>query len=250
MPNDLLSFARGKQSEIFVSDVNALGAPATEPDDVTITVGAAADAGDTEADLRVAAGTLQLRKNLILAFDDGATVVLLRVTEDTVIDATASTVPVDAIAGDEPGIPAALTTDHVAVWDQLHRVLGTESANFAVADNVNQLTPASYEAAYAGAVWDEDEATSKGWSIPRQGRFKVGDHALQQCEIANLEERELWVKVVYADEGGDPGRVYEGRARVRNLQVDAPATGVLDASWTWQGQGRPKRTDLTGGSYN
>jgi hypothetical protein len=244
MPNDLLSFARGKASEIFVSDVFALGAIASEPTDVTITVGTSAAAGDTEADLRVAAGTLQLRKNLILAFDDGATVVLLRVTEDTVIDDTASTVPVDAVAGDVPGLPGALTTSHVALWDRLHRVLGTETAGFQVADNVNQLTPASYEAAFAGAVWDEDEATSKGWSIPRQGRFKAGDHALRQCETANLEEREVWVKVVYAREDGQPGRVYEGRARVRNLQIDPPATGVLDASWTWQGQGRPKRTDL------
>ena len=243
---DLLTFARGKNSEVFVSPAVALGAIATEPQDVTITVGTAASVGATVADLRVAAGTLTLRKNLILAFVDGPDTVYVRVTAETVIDNTASTVPVDAIVGDVPGIDAALTTDHVAVWDQLHRVLGTESANFAIADNVNQLTPASYEARFAGAVWDEDEATSKGWSIPRQGRFKVGDYALRQCEIASLEERELWVKVVYADENGDPGRVYEGRARVRNFQVDAPATGVLDAGWTWQGQGRPKRTDLAG----
>lgn len=243
---DLLTFARGKNSEIFVSDAAALGTIATEPADATITVGTQADVGDTVADLRVAAGTLTLRKNLILAFDDGATTVLVRVTADTTIDATASAVPVDAIAGDTPGITGTLTTGHTAVWDQLHRVLGTESANFAVADNVNQLTPASYEARFAGTVWDEDEATSKGWSIPRAGRFKAGDYALRQCEIANLEEREVWVKVVYADEDGDPARVYEGRARVRNFSVDAPATGVLDASWTWQGQGRPKRTDLAG----
>lgn len=244
---DLLTFARGKNSEVFVSDTAALGAVATEPADATITVGTQAAVGAVVADLRVASGTLDLRKNLILAFDDGSDPVYVRVTADTTIGTGASTVPVDAIVGDTPGIDGLLTTSHTAAWDRLHRVLGTESANFAVADNVNQLTPASYEARFAGAVWDEDEATSKGWSVPRTGRFKAGDYALRQCEMAALQEREVWVKVVYADENGDPARVYEGRARVRNFSVDAPATGVLDASWTWQGQGRPKRTDLAGG---
>jgi hypothetical protein len=245
--SDLLTFARGKNSEIFTSDAFPLGSIASEPVDVTITVGTLASAGATTADLRIASGSLQLRKNLILAFVEGPSTVFIRVTEDTVITDSASAVPVDRIAGDEPGIDADLTTSHTAVWDRLHRVIGTESANFAVADNVNNLTPASYEAKYAGAVWEEDEATSKGWSIPRQGRFKAADHAFRQTEIASLEEREAWVKVVYADEDGAAARVYEGRARVRNFATDAPATGVLDASWTWQGQGRPKRTDLTAG---
>lgn len=242
--SDLLTFARGKNSEIFQGDAVALGSLATEPADVTITVGATAAAGATSASLACTT-TVTLRKNLILAFVDGADTVLVRVTADTTITSTPSPVPVDAIAGDLPGIPGELTTDHTAVWDQLNRVIGTESAGFSSSDNVNALTPASYESAFAGTVWAEDEATSKSWSIARSGRFKANDHGLAQAETAHFEEREVWVKVVYPDENGNPARIYEGRARVRNFSVDPPATGVVDASWTWQGQGRPKRTDLS-----
>lgn len=240
---DLLTFARGKNSEIFQSDAAAAGALATEPADVTITVTVGAAAGDTSVTLACAT-TITLRKNLILAFDDGATTVLVRVTADTTIGAGGAPVPVDAVAGDLPGIPGALTTSHEAVWDQLHRVIGTESAGFSLTDNVQTLTPATYEAAFAGTTWAEDEATSKSWQIARSGRFKGSDYALGQVETAAFQEREVWVKVVYPDEDGTPVRIYEGRARVRNLAVDPPATGVVDASWTWQGQGKPKRTDL------
>lgn len=241
---DLLTFARGKNSEIFQSDAVAIGAIATEPADVTIEVDTAASAGATTVTMSCAT-TVTLRRNLILAFDDGSTTVLLRVTEDTEITPAGVAVPVDAVAGDVPGIPGALTLSHTAVWDQLHRVIGTESAGFSMTDNVQTLTPATYEAAFAGTTWAEDEATSKAWQIARSGRFKGGDYALGQVELAQFEEREVWVKVVYPDEDGTPVRIYEGRARVRNLSVDPPATGVVDASWTWQGQGRPKRTDLT-----
>lgn len=244
---DLLTFARGKNAEIFQSDAFAQGTLATEPADVTITVGTGVAAGVLSVDLACAT-TITLRRNLILAFDDGSTTVLVRVTADTTIGAVAAPVPVDAVAGDLPGIPGALTTSHAAVWDQLHRVIGTESAGFSLSDNVQTLTPATYESAFAGAVWAEDEATSKAWAIARSGRYKAGDYALSQVEIAQFEEREVWVKVVYPDEEGTPARIYEGRARVRNLAIDPPATGVVDASWTWQGQGRPKRTDLTAAS--
>lgn len=241
---DLLTFARGKNSEIFQSTAFAQNAIAAEPLDVTITVGTGVAAGATAVNLACAT-TVVLRKNLILAFSDGTTTVLLRVTAETTIGAAPAAVPVDAVAGDLPGIPGALTTSHEAVWDQLHRVIGTESAGFSLTDNVQTLTPATYEAAFTGTTWAEDEATSKTWAIARSGRFKAGDYALGQTEIAQFEEREVWVKVVYPDEEGTPARIYEGRARVRNLAVDPPATGVVDASWTWQGQGRPKRTDLT-----
>jgi hypothetical protein len=241
---DLLTFARGKNSEIFQSDAFALGTLASEPPDVTIEVDTGVAAGATSVTLSCAS-TIVLRRNLILAFADGATTVLVRVTEETTIGSGGAAVPVDAVAGDLPGIPGALTTSHEAVWDQLHRVIGTESAGFSMTDNVQALTPATYESAFAGTTWAEDEATSKAWSIARSGRFKGADYALSQVELAQFEEREVWVKVVYPDEEGTPVRIYEGRARVRNLSVDPPATGVVDASWTWQGQGRPKRTDLT-----
>lgn len=245
---DLLTFARGKNSEIFQSDAAAIGVLATEPADVTIEVDVAADAGDTSVTLSCAS-TITLRRNLILAFDDGSTTVLVRVTEETTIGAGGAVVPVDAVAGEIPGIPADLTTSHEAVWDQLHRVIGTESAGFSLTDNVQTLTPATYESAFAGTTWAEDEATSKAWAIARSGRFKGNDYALGQVELAAFQEREVWVKVVYPDDNGVPVRIYEGRARVRNLAVDPPATGVVDASWTWQGQGRPKRTDLGAPAY-
>ena len=244
MSNELLTFARGKYSEVFQSDAFAAGVNASEPADVTISVDSIAAAGATSATLSCPT-TITLRKNLILSFTDGSDEVLVRVTEDTSIGSGGASVPVDAVAGDEPGIPAQLSASHTATWDQLHRVVGTESAGFATNDNTNTLTPASYETAYSGTTWAEDEATSKGWSVPRSGRFKAGDHALQQAEIANLEEREVWIKVVYADEDNEAARAYEGRARVRNFSVDPPASGVLDASWTWQGQGKPKRTVLS-----
>lgn len=242
---DLIAFAKGKFTEIFQGELAAAGARATEPTDVTITVSAPAAIGDKTVQLRNAPGPLQLRKGLILAFIDGPDEVQLQVTADTVITASTGAVPVNRVTGeDDAGLDKPLSVAHVATWDQLHRVYGTESANFTGADQTNVMNPATYESKFVGAGWQEDEATSKSWTIPREGLFRGDDFAFGLVRSAWFQEREVWVKVVYTDPDGNPVELWEGRAKVRNLTYNAPAGDMVRASWTWNGQGIPKHLVL------
>lgn len=243
---ELIPFSRGKASEVFVSDLAAPNARATEPADVTITVAVPADAGATSVELRCVT-PLTLRRGLILVFTDGTPDedVLLIVTEDTAITDAAGTVPVDRLVGEEDaGIELPLSAGHTALWDQLHRVFGTESAAYSLTDQLSVLNPATYESKFIGATWSEDEATSKSATIPREGLFNPHDHAYELMEDASHEEREVWVKVVYPDADGIPARLFEGRSKVRNFAVQPPASDLVRCTWTWNLQGKPKRVKL------
>lgn len=238
-------FVRGKRTGVYTSDAFPKGVKATKPTPVTFTVAAAAAAGATSVSLTVPAGTVTLRENQILTFNEGDPgEVRLVVTEETTVADTSTPVPVDALEGEAgDGIPGALAENDTATWDRLYRVLGTSNSPYSLTRNAQNLQSVTYDNAESSS-WDESETTSKSWTVGRQGNFKPRDHAFRQNRLAAHEDREVWLQQILADEDGAPAHVKEGRAIVDAYQEDPPADGIVTASWTWQGQGRPSFADI------
>lgn len=233
---------RGKYTSLRVSAAAATGVQATEPADIVLTAPTGASVGDTTVDLTVPSGTAELKKNQILEFSGGAIVV---VTADVSVGTTATATAIDDPDGETgDGIDTAIAGAETATWDGLYEVLGTDDSQFQIGENVQELNPASYQDAYGGTAWSEDEEQSKNWQISRGGRFKIDDYAYQQIRLAGLEGREMWVKRVLADEANAEAEATEGRAKVRGFTTTAPAAGIVDASWTFRGQGSPAVTAL------
>lgn len=239
------TFARGKPTGVYTSAAYPVGVRATKPTPVTLTVEASASAGATTVSLSVASGTVTLQENQILVFNEGdPDEVKCVVTTTTEVTTSNTSVPVDAVEGQTgDGIPGALAENDTAVWDRLYRVLGTSRSPLSLTENTSQLTSITYDSAQA-MTWDEMEINSKGWTLGREGRFKAHDPGYIETETAAYEGREVWVQRILPDEQGAPTRLTEGRAIVTNFQDDPPADGIIDASWTWQGQGKPSRATL------
>lgn len=235
---------RGKRTGVYCSDAFPKGVKATKPTPVTLTVEAAATAGATTVSLSSSAD-VTLRNQQMLVFNEGeVNEVKCIVTADTPVTSSATSVPVDVVEGEAgAGLPGPLAVDDEAVWDRLYRVHGTSNAPLTVNDNTQNLQSITYDSSEAMA-WDEVEVISKGWQFGRQGNFKPRDHSFNQNELAAYEGRELWLQRILPDEDGLPAKVQEGRVIVTNWADDAPAEGVITASWVWQGQGRPSRATL------
>lgn len=242
MPLDS-SFIKAKPTGLYVSAAAASGSKATQPSDVTLTVGAAGAAAAATTVPMTTSADITLVKNQILEFTGGIELV---VTADTAITTGGGevSVPVDSVDGDEgDGIPAALVSGDTATWDQLYRVLGTEQSDYSVNEQSNQLRSVTYDSAESMS-WDESSADSKSWQIQRSGRFKVDDYAFKQIQLAAHEDRELWLKQVSPREDGSPAQEKEGRVKVRGYSETNPASGIYDVGYTLAGQGKPTITDI------
>lgn len=227
-------FVRGMPTGLYVSAAFPTGQKATAPTPVTITNTANANAGDTSLTLS-SATDVWLEANQILIFDDVPVIVTAR----TQVTSTPAAVPVDAVegvAGD--GIPDDIPENETASWDRMYRVMGTESSDLNITEGTQELSSVTYDSGQAMS-WDEQEITSRGWNIPRNGRFKPNDPAYLAVRAAGLSKREVWVKRILADEDGDAGQIEQGRATVTGFTVTAPASGMVDANWVFQGQGQP-----------
>lgn len=236
------SFSRGMPTGLYVSAAAPAGQKATKPTAVTLTVGTGVSAGATSLSLSSSAD-VTLVKNQILIFNAASTPVPVLVTADTAVTSTPGAVPVDAVdglAGD--GIPDDLSSSDTATWDRMYRVLGTETSDFNVTEGTQELSSVTYDSGQ-NMSWDEQEITSRGWNIPRGGRFKPNDPAYKAVRACGLSKREVWVKRILADEDGAAAQIEQGRATVTGFSNTAPASGIVDANWTFQGQGEPEVTD-------
>lgn len=228
------TFVKGQNVGVHISEVQ--GTKAVAPADITITV--TADAAVAALALTLdSSADITLRKNQLLTF--GAVEVV--VTADTaIVTGTPVSVPVDASEGDAgDGISAEILTNATATWDQLYRVLGTAQSDFSISEQTNQLSSTTYDSSSA-LSWDEVEITSKGWQVARQGRFKPSDYAYQQIFAAALNGKELWFKHVSPDEDGAPAALREGRVKITGYAETNPSDGIIDANWTFSGQGKPE----------
>ena len=233
MPYDV-KFASGRYTGLFISDVQSGAAVAPTAETITVaTAGAAAGA----LTIPVNAITNPIYRGKVLKFSNGVEAIL---TADAAAGATSLTVDnVSGTAG--AGISGAIAAGVTASNDRLWRLLGTSSSNYTVNENnVQQLQSTTYETVDSMS-WDTSEAASKGWQIPRQGRFKSDDRAFRQVFTAAHNDKELWVRYILPQEDGAAGLTITGRVKVRNFDAPSPADGITDANFTLVGQGEPVR---------
>ena len=229
------TFVKGKKVAVFISDVQ--NGKAVAPAPVTINMEAPAAAGAVSLSVTSSAN-VTLRKNTILKFGT----VLVLVTADTPLTAVAANLPVDTVEGDEgAGIPEAIPDTASATYDGLHRVLGTQSSNFALTESSNNLSSVTYDASDV-VSWDESSQTSKGWNFARAGRFKPTDHAWRQVSQAAKTGKEIWIKHVTPDENGNAAVTRVGRVTIEGYSESNAAEGIIDANWTFKGQGKITET--------
>lgn len=238
MPLDQ-TFVKSRPTGLYISETAAAGAEAAAPNPVTFTVKSAASKGATSIDI---AGDVEttLYPNQVLVFNEGdGDEVTLVVTEEVVVATSSTSVTVDGFEGEVgAGIADALGENDEAEWDGLFRVMGTVEANFGITEGTSSLTSNTYDS--TGAVsWDESDATSKAFNVPRQGRFKPHDKAYRIIMRAAMNDREVFIKHVAPDEKGNPAKITTGRAKVRAYSESNPADGIYDVSYTLEGQGKP-----------
>lgn len=234
MPYDT-TYARGRYTGVFISAVQ--DGTAVAPTAETVTVSAEATAGATS--LSVDAITNAIKAGQTFTASGGEEFI---VTADAAAGATS--LSVDSIGGDEgSGLDGTIAAAETFSNTLLYRVLGTSSTNVTINENnVQQLQSVTYETTDTMS-WDSSDAASKGWQVPRQGRYKVNDYAYRQVRTAALNDKEVWLEERLPDEAGDVGEVWAGRAKVRNFDIAAPADGIVDATWTFVGQGAPTVTN-------
>lgn len=233
------SYVKAIHTGLYISELAPKGAKAEKPNPVTFTVAASATKGDTTVSLK-ADRAVEVAANQILVFNAGSGDELtLVVTEAVEVTTTATAVSVNRLEGDVgDGIDGALTEDDEAEWNGLYRVLGTSEAPVNITEGVSELSSTTYDTGRTIA-WNESDANSKSFNIPRSGRFKARDKAYRIIFEAAKTDRELYVLQVAPDENGEPAREFEGRVKVRNYNESNPAEGIYDVSYTLQGQGKP-----------
>jgi len=225
-------FVKGLRTGYYVSPLAAPGQKATRPTPAVITVGADAEAGDLTLSLS-SASPVTLLAGASLNFGG----VSALVTEDTALTSSPAPVPVRALSG-------AVAEDATAPWNGMLRISSTASSEVAVTEGTNQLRSITYDSSEE-PEWDEAQVTSLGWTMDRGGRFRPNDPAYLVVEQAALTKREVFVERILPDEDGNPARYQAGRAIVTNFRVPSPAEGMVDASWTFTGQGRLETGAIT-----
>ena len=240
MPLDT-TFAKAKETILKVSAPLLNADTAVEPVDVTISLTAAATAGDTS--LTVAALPAALKKNNILTFTWGTgNSVDVLITANA--DAGATTVAVDSVAGDVgDGVPA-IDISATATFDQLYRVAGTETADLTLSEGVTTYTSNTYDSANA-VVYDTATIDTASWSISRVGRQKLSDYGYVQCHNAAFQKLPVWVKLERPGENNVIAVTYEGVAWVTGFSDTGAATALNDGGWTFQGNGKIYMTRTT-----
>lgn len=80
----------------------------------------------------------------------------------------------------------------------------------------------------------------QSWTLDRRGRYHQADPGYQTALQAALAARRVRVLRVLPTPDGQPGQAQRGLAYVTDLANPSPATGIVDASWNFQGHGAPE----------
>ena len=229
-----VTFPKAKETSLRVSAPFTNADTATKPTAVTISLTAAAEAGDTS--LAVAALPVALKANTILDFVEGSDVVTVLVTANA--DEGDTTLAVDGLRGDVgDGIPSDIDAAATATWDRLYRVLGTETADVSYTEGVTTYTSNTYDSAF-NVVYDTATIDTAGWTISRAGRQKINDYGYRQCHVAATTKLPVWVKLERPGEDNLTTVTYEGVAWLTGFSDTGAATALNDGGWTFTGNGK------------
>lgn len=226
------SFVRGMQTGLYVSE------PAPYPQGGTLTavrisVQEYRPAGSTSVPVRIASGQSLPR----LAIPAGSPVAVATTQFLVTTDAEVRTDVVQdlQIAG---GLPISLSVGAVlwAAPQSLNKVHGTSDTDVEITTGTQDATSAISNS--PAAAWSVPAVTSKSWRLPRRGRFRPTDPAYRAVRQAALgDDLVLFVRRVLPDEQGEPVQAEGGWAIITEFSAPAPADGVVDAAWVFQGVG-------------
>ena len=229
------NFVRGMQTGLYVSEPAPYGQRASRSS-IGLRVRAYTPAGSPTIAVRRNAGTpVHVPAGSILRF---ATLSVMVTQGGTLTTGADTTLHVQALDG-APGTPISLEFGSWLYFDGMLRVTGTSDSELSISESPADATSVVYEGAMASAVWSETTITSKGWTLPRRGRFRPNDPAYQAVRTAALQGREVFVERVLPDENGEPAEITAGRALITGFATPAPAGGIVDANWVFRGQGPP-----------
>lgn len=133
-------------------------------------------------------------------------------------------------------VPFAASATSLPVGELL-RVHGTGDTDFNINSRTVDATPA-----VGSSRWSRSAIVTQGWEMQRRGNFRPHDPAFQVIQAAARAGSEVRVVRMLPDEADALVTEDGGTAIVTNFRVGAPADGIVDASWTFLGQGEPTTT--------
>ena len=132
------------------------------------------------------------------------------------------------------GLPKGATAEVTS----LHRVHGTSNSDFAGSTTFADSTPA-----IGSSVWKQQVPTQMSWTLDRAGNYHGDDPAFLLIRDAWRTATPVRVVRILPTPDGNPGQVTSGTALIGDFRDDAPAPGIVSASWVFQGSGEPAFSD-------
>jgi hypothetical protein len=222
---------RGKPALFYLVH---LGTVTTAPAAVTVTVGAAgAAAGATS--IPTTALPAAIPKNTVLRFSRAAgspSVVVVVTTANALADATS--IAVESFEGaDGDGISHALASADAASWDGLYTDIASESLDFQVNAQTQELSPVTHGSA-TGVSVSLPEITSIAPSVTRQGLFFSGSQVVKDILTYGDTNANWWGKLVQPDNTGQPWVTRAGLGVVSGVGTPSPADNLIQLSYTFR----------------
>lgn len=226
----IFDMVRGRPALMYLKRI---GTAIVAPTGVTVTVDAAgALAGATS--IPVTSLSAAVPKNTVLEFTatgGGAVITKVVVTADATASAVSLSVEAfEGASGD--GIDAALVSTDKAVWDGLYTDIASNSLDFSVNEQTNELTAVTHGSA-TGVRVGVPEVTSVQPTISRQGLF-FADGQLYKDIVKNAKtpNANWWAKYILPAADGTAAVTYEGLVRMFGVGHPTPADNLVQLSYS------------------
>ena len=222
---------RGKPALFYLVHRGVL---TTAPATVTVTVGAAGAAAGANT-IPVTALPGAIPKNTVLRFSRAAgdpDEVIVVVTEDAA--ATDTSIAVESFEGaDGDGISHSLASADEAVWDGLYTDIASESLDFQVNAQTQELNPVTHGSA-TGVSVSLPEITSIAPSVTRQGLFFARSQVVEDLLTYGDTNANWYGKLVQPDSTGQPWATREGLGVVSGVGTPTPADNLIQLQYTFR----------------
>ena len=224
-------YVRGKPALFYLAHI---GTATTTPATVTATIAAAgAAAGVLELPVDALPGAIP--KNTVLTFSRAAgtpATMRLVVTADAAQAATALFVE-DFEGADGDDTPYSLADNDAAIWDGLYTDVASESLDFQVNAQTQELAPVTHGSS-TGVSVSLPEITSIAPSVTRQGLFWGDSQLVQDLLTYGDTNGNWWGKFVQPSNDGLPYVTREGLGVVSGVGTPSPADNLIQLSYTFR----------------
>ena len=210
------------------------GLVTTIPATTTVTVAAAgAVAGVNSIPTDALPGAVP--KNTVLTFSRAAgspATMQVVVTADAAEAATTISVE-DFNGADGDGIPYSLADNDAAIWDGLYTDIASESLDFQVNAQTQELNPVTHGSA-TGVSVSLPEITSIAPSVTRQGLFFSDSQVVKDILTYGDTNANWWGKLVQPDNTGVAWVTRQGLGVVSGVGTPSPADNLIQLAYTFR----------------